>query len=261
MDLAITLIQSHIVWEEPEKNRKLFDAKIRAVTEPTHCIILPEMFTTGFTMKAAQFAEPPEGPTVQWMKEMAARCGCDLAGSLVIKEDEKFFNRLYWVKPDGRCFHYDKRHLFRMAKEDETYSPGHSLLTVEVAGWKVRPLICYDLRFPVWSRNRNHDYDLLIYVANWPERRVSHWRLLLQARAVENQAFVAGVNRIGKDGNGIAHTGDSLVVDPLGKIVLDMRGREATETVRLSRQTLENYRQKFPVWKDSDRFEIEGRKE
>ena len=255
-DLSVTLIQSRIIWEEPEKNRKLFQAKIRTITETTNCIILPEMFTTGFTMKAEQFAEPPEGATLEWMRETAAQVGRDLAGSFIVKENGRFFNRLYWVKPDGRYFYYDKRHLFRMAQEDRVYRSGASLLTVEVAGWKVRPLICYDLRFPVWSRNRNNEYDVLIYVANWPKRRISHWRLLLKARAVENQAFAIGVNRVGPDGNGIEHTGDSLAVDPLGNVLLDMRDREGAETVRLPRQMLENYRQKFPVWKDSDNFEI-----
>ena len=255
-DLSVALIQSRIIWEEPEKNRKLFQAKIRTISGATDCIILPEMFTTGFTMKAAQFAEPPEGATLEWMRQMAAQVGSDLAGSFIVKENGRFFNRLYWVKPDGRYFYYDKRHLFRMAQEDRVYRSGASLLTVEVAGWKVRPLICYDLRFPVWSRNRNNEYDLLIYVANWPQRRISHWRLLLKARAVENQAFAIGVNRVGPDGNGIEHTGDSLAVDPLGNVLLDMRDREGAETVRLPRQMLENYRQKFPVWKDCDNFEI-----
>ncbi len=256
-DLIVTLIQAPLAWQQPEKNRRYFEAKIRALSEPTHLIVLPEMFTTGFTMQAAELAEPPDGATLRWMREMAHLKNCAITGSLIIEEDGKFYNRLYWAQSNGMMLHYDKRHLFRMVGEDSVYTAGKQPLTVEVNGWRIRPLICYDLRFPVWARNVDLDYDVLIYIANWPERRITHWRLLLQARAVENQGYVVGVNRIGKDGNGVNHTGDSLAADALGNILCDLHNREGVETVRLSRQALEYFRDKFPAWKDADRFKIE----
>lgn len=256
-DLVVTIIQADLAWEDKAKNLSRFEAKLEALTNLSDVVILPEMFSNGFTMNARQLAETADGPGVQWLQKMAALYDVDLVGSLIIREQDKFFNRLFWAKPDGALFWYDKRHLFRMAGEQEVYSAGAERITVGLKGWKIRPLICYDLRFPVWSRNQGgNDYDLLVYIANWPTRRSLHWTTLLSARAIENQAYVVGVNRVGKDGNGIEHSGDSMVIDPAGQILAHLRGREGVHTQRLSRQMLDNYREKFPAWKDGDRFKI-----
>jgi omega-amidase len=256
-DLVVTIIQADLAWEDKAKNLSRFEAKLEALTELSDVVILPEMFSSGFTMNARQLAETADGSGVQWLQKMAALYNVDLVGSLIIREQDKFFNRLFWVKPDGALFRYDKRHLFRMAGEQEVYSAGTEHITVELKGWKIRPLICYDLRFPVWSRNQGGtDYDMLVYIANWPARRSQHWTTLLSARAIENQAYVVGVNRVGKDGNGIEHSGDSMVIDPAGQVLAHLRGREEVHTQRLSRQMLDHYRDKFPAWKDGDRFRI-----
>src|SRR5699024_11051193 len=189
------------------------------IREKTDLIVLPEMFSTGFTMNPETLAEEMNGPTMKWMLEQAQKFSCVVTGSLPIKEDGKFFNRLIWMRPDGSFEHYDKRHLFGLGKEDRVYSPGNKKLFVELNGWKICPVICYDLRFPVWLRNTNAEYDILLVVANWPEKRSSHWKALIPARAVENQAFVIGVNRVGHDGNEVYHAGDSMCIDPNGKTV------------------------------------------
>jgi len=250
------MVQTDLLWENPEKNRASFKRKISALKEDTDLILLPEMFTTGFSMNAEKFAERPEGPTLEWMQDLAAEYKTHVMGSWIVNSSGKFYNRLYSVSHDGSYSFYDKRHLFRMAGEDEIFSNDNKLLTAEIKSWKVRPLICYDLRFPVWSRCRNNDYDLLVFLANWPKRRIDHWKLLLQARAVENQAYAAGVNRIGIDGSGIEYPGCSMIFDPLGSTAADLRSREGMETARLSRSALDSFRSKFPVWKDSDDFEI-----
>jgi len=255
-DLKISLIQSDIFWEEPQKNKSQFEAKINTLADKTDLIILPEMFSTGFTMNVQQYAESMQGATVSWMKEMSIQSKTDIVGSVIIQEDGKYFNRLLWVKPDKQIFHYDKRHLFQMAGEDKNFSPGSERIIVELNGWKILPLICYDLRFPIWARNRRNEYDLLIYVANWPQRRITHWNLLLQTRAVENQCYVTGVNRIGKDGNEINHTGESTAVDYLGNPLSTITNKETTETITLSYSSLIHYRNKFPIWKDADDFHI-----
>jgi len=255
-DLKISLIQSDIFWEQPQKNRIQFKDKIQILTDKTDLIIFPEMFSTGFTMNVQKFAETMQGATVAWLVEMASVASADVIGSVIIKEDRNYFNRLIWAKPDGQVIHYDKRHLFQMAGEDKYFSPGSERLIVELNGWKILPLICYDLRFPVWARNRQNEFDMILYIANWPQRRIAHWNLLLQARAVENQCYVAGVNRIGKDGNGINHTGESAVVDYLGSPLSTVTHKETTETIKLSYSSLNHYRNKFPVWKDTDDFRI-----
>jgi len=255
-DLKVTIIQSDLVWENPEKNLQNFSSQIDAIKEQTDLIILPEMFATGFTMNAQKLAEENDGRTVQWMKSKATEKNADLIGSVIIKEDSGFYNRLFWVKSDGNVLKYDKRHLFRMADEHKIYKAGSTKLIADVKGWNVCPLICYDLRFPVWSRGESLNFDLLIYIANWPERRSSHWRLLLQARAIENQAYVAGVNRVGKDGLDINYRGDSAIIDPLGNIIKQEAEQEFIHTENLSAKRLQDYRKKFPVWMDSDSFKI-----
>ncbi len=255
-DLKVTIIQSDLFWESPEKNLNAFSEKIDTIDESTDLIVLPEMFTTAFTMNAQKLAETDKGRALEWMISKAKDKHADLIGSLIIKEEESYFNRLYWVKSDGKIEFYDKRHLFRMAGEHKIYSAGKNKLISTIKGWRILPLVCYDLRFPVWSRGQN-DFDMIIYIANWPGRRSSHWRLLLKARAVENQAYVIGVNRIGSDGLAIKYRGDSAIIDPLGNIIKQGAHKEFIHTETLSFKKLDEYRNKFPVWKDSDTFKIE----
>jgi len=261
-DLNITLIQADMVWEDKTANLRAFDEKLDQVPPSADIIILPEMFTTGFTMNAAPLAEKPGAETLEWMREKAAAGKVHLVGSFIVQTEQGYVNRLHWVKPDKSFEIYDKRHLFRMAGEHNIYVPGTKKRIVTVKGWKIAPFICYDLRFPVWSRVRNLEADLLIYIANWPERRVSHWNLLLQARAVENQTYVAGVNRVGRDGLDINYTGMSAVYDPLGRAVAGPHDNsEGVINATLNRAEMERYRTKFPAWKDADSFSIEERYE
>ena len=255
-DLTVTIIQADLVWENVSQNLSQFDAKIKSISEQTDLIILPEMFSTGFSMNAKQLAEEADGSTINWLREKSAKKKVDLAGSVIIKEHDSYFNRLYWAKPNGKLFFYDKRHLFRMAKEHEVYSAGNENIIVKLKGWRIRPFICYDLRFPVWSRNLDNQYDMAVYIANWPEKRAHHWRSLLLARAIENQAYVIGVNRVGKDGLGVSYSGDSMIIDPIGNILVHKRKSEAIHTEQLSYLTLENFHKKFPAWMDGDRFEV-----
>ncbi|HMT29477.1 MAG TPA: amidohydrolase [Bacteroidia bacterium] len=256
-DLKITLLQTTLFWEQAEANRNHFGKKLKDIRKnSTNLILLPEMFTTGFTMNAKGVAETMDGPSVTWMLEMAENKNAVVCGSLVIREKNKFYNRLVWAQPDGKTLHYDKRHLFRMAKEDKTYEQGKERLIVDLNGWNVCPLICYDLRFPVWSRSKG-DIDLLIYVANWPARRSFPWKQLLIARAIENQCYVAGLNRIGMDGNNILHSGDSIVLDPLAMVVSNIKpNKESSETYTLKYKQLEELRGSFPVMIDADKFKI-----
>lgn len=256
-DLTVTIIQADLAWENAAKNLSHFQAKIETIDRPTDLIVLPEMFTTGFSMNAARLAEAPDGASVLWLKNMAVKKQADVVASLIIQDQGKYFNRLFWIKPDGTEFFYDKRHLFRMAGEHEVYCAGAELLTVELKGWHIHPFICYDLRFPVWCRNRDKKYDAALFIANWPERRAHHWKTLLTARALENQCYVIGVNRIGTDGLGIKYSGDSLIIDPIGNVLAHERFLETVHSERLSRQTLDGYREKFPAWVDADRFTIE----
>ena len=256
LSLHVSLLQTDITWENPVKNLDRFSKIIGTLKNKSDLIVLPEMFNTGFTMNVKQYTEQMDGRTVDWMRQVAEQSKADVAGSLIIREGNSVFNRLVWVKPEGGVYHYDKRHLFRMAGEGESFSDGTERIIVEIQGWKVLPLVCYDLRFPVWARNNKNEYDLIIYAANWPERRIAHWDLLLQARAVENQCYVAAVNRIGKDGQGNNHTGNSAIYDFMGKQLTEISHSESIISSQLSYSTLTTYREKFPVWQDADSFQI-----
>ncbi len=251
-DLTLTLIQSELVWERPETNRRRFGERMQPLAGTTDLVVLPEMFTTGFTMNAEPLAETMDGPTLAWMQVLARQLTADVTGSLIIRERGRLYNRLLWVKPDGQCFIYDKKHLFRMSGEHKVYAAGQALLTVEVNGWQVRPFICYDLRFPLWCRNQNLAYDLALFVANWPAARALHWRTLLRARAIENLCYVAGVNRVGTDGNGRNYQGDATIIDPRGALLYHCEEQEDVFTATLSREELTAYREAFPAWKDAD---------
>ena len=251
-DLKVTIIQADLVWEHVEANLDGFDQKIEALKEDSHLIVLPEMFSTGFSMNAAKLAEDMNGSAVRWLQKTAGQRNIDVVGSIIVNDGGKFFNRLIWAKPGGALFVYDKRHLFRMAGEEKVYSAGQRNITVELLGWKIRPFICYDLRFPVWTRNVANQYDAAVFIANWPERRSEHWRLLLHARAIENQCYVIGVNRVGKDGNGHSYSGDSAIFDPWGRGLFHEQHKTCTHTAILSRDVLETCRKTFPVWMDAD---------
>jgi predicted amidohydrolase len=254
-NLRVTMIQADLAWQDPAVNRHRLAAHCRGLAGHTDLVVLPEMFTTGFSMDAATLAETMDGATVGWMREEAAATGCAITGSLIVRDGGRHYNRLVWAGSDGSLAHYDKRHLFRMAQEQEHFSSGSARTVVEIKGWRVCPLVCYDLRFPVWSRNRG-DYDVLLYVANWPSRRRAAWSALLRARAIENIAYVIGVNRVGKDGNGASYTGDSVALDFLGEALGGDRGGEFVETVVLDRESLAAFRRDFPVHLDADAFEL-----
>lgn len=252
-DLRVTLIQSELHWHDAAANRAQFAEKFRGLVGTTDLVLLPEMFTTGFTMDAPRYAEPMEGSSVEWMAQQARSIGAVVAGSVIIQAGDNYYNRLIWMPPDGNVQWYDKRHLFRMADEHHHYAAGEERLVVDLLGWRICPMVCYDLRFPVWSRNRN-DYDLLLYVANWPQRRSPHWRSLLMARAIENLCYVAAVNRVGSDGNAIEYSGDSTIVTPQGESLVTLANTEAVVTLTLSRDSLEHYRERFPAHLDADDF-------
>ncbi|HRZ76167.1 MAG TPA: amidohydrolase, partial [Bacteroidales bacterium] len=233
-DLRISLIQDELVWEDPAANRARFQAILESM-EDTDLVLLPEMFSTGFTVHPQRVAESMDGTTIQWLRRMARESGKAMAGSLIVKEGESYYNRLVFCHPDGALEHYDKRHLFRMGGEHLRFGMGNHNIMVNYRGWKIRPLICYDLRFPVWARNRysegNYDYDLLLYLANWPRARRHHWMTLLSARAIENQCYVAGLNRVGTDGAGVSYSGDSRVIGPGGEEIT-VAGEEAPCVLR-----------------------------
>jgi predicted amidohydrolase len=284
--LTITGIQTLLHWENPAANLDMLEEKIKIISYKTEVIILPEMFNTGFSMKPKELAETMDGETVKWMKRIAAEKKMILTGSLMIMENGNYFNRLIWMLPNGQYGYYDKRHLFAYAGEDEEFTPGTKRLIASVKGWRVHLLVCYDLRFPVWSRQAPPfreekgpgdetpplrkergsggeaisapEYDLLIYVANWPERRNHAWKTLLQARAIENQCYVSGVNRVGYDGNNIYHSGDSMVVDPMGEILYSKAHEEDIFTLTLQKDKLEDVRTRLPFWKDGDNFIIQA---
>lgn len=261
-DLKITIIQSDLHWENVDANLKMFSQKIASVKEASDLIVLPEMFSTGFTMNNKAVAETMKGKTVSWMRQMAKEKKCVVTGSAIIEEKKKYYNRLIWMLPNGKFKTYDKRHLFRYAGEEKYYAAGKKKLIAELNGWKICPLVCYDLRFPLWSRNRFNkkgegQYDLLLYVANWPERRSHPWKTLLMARAMENQAYVVGVNRVGNDGNAVYHSGDSAAINFKGEIISRTKAKEeSVETIVLSKKNLVEWRKIFPAWMDSDDFSI-----
>ncbi|GAB3100758.1 amidohydrolase [Aestuariicella hydrocarbonica] len=256
-DLRVSIIQQSLVWQDPPANRARFGELILGQAGATDLIVLPEMFTAGFSMDSQKVAEPATGETLAWMKEMAQSTGAVITGSYAVaaKDGGLPLNRLVWMRPDASYEIYDKRHLFRMAGEHKRYQAGEGRLTVELMGWRIRPLICYDLRFPVWCRNQE-DYDLLIFVANWPAARAYPWSQLLKARAIENLACVVGVNRVGEDGNGHAYSGDSVVLDAMGKPVVDPGSKAGVFTVTLSAEALNSFREKFPAHLDADGFQL-----
>lgn len=255
-DLRITLIQTSLHWENPAANRQMFSQHFDSVKEETDIIVLPEMFSTGFTMNTAA-AETMDGETVVWLKQEAGRKKCIITGSLLIHDSEKYFNRLFWMKPDGNFMTYDKRHLFRLSGEEKIFTAGTKKLIVELKGWKVCPMVCYDLRFPVWSRRTAKvDYDVLIYAANWPEKRITAWNQLLPARAIENQSYVIGVNRCGTDGNDAMHPGYSAAIDYAGKKINNNETGEFIETVSLSYAALQQHRNHFAFHLDADDFDL-----
>lgn len=251
-DLKVTLVQADLAWEDPAANRAYFDHALSAIEGGTDLAVLPEMFTTGFTMAGAQWAESMDDLSVSWLRDKAAGLKFDIAGSLIIRDGGHLFNRLVWATPGGRLYTYDKRHLFRMSGEHRVYGAGTEPLTVTIGSWRIRPFICYDLRFPIWTRNIDNEYDIALFVANWPAARAAHWSALLKARAIENQSYVIGVNRVGQDGNGHAYAGDSVALDPLGRALFQARDGETVHTVALDAAALETYRQQFPAWRDAD---------
>jgi predicted amidohydrolase len=273
--LTITIIQPHLVWENKKANLELLTEKIESIKEKTEVVILPEMFSTGFSMQPKLLAEGKDGETVEWMKKIAASKKIIVTGSVIIEDPStnaqdkpKYYNRLIWMLPNGEFGVYDKRHLFAFADEHKHYSAGNKRLIAQVKGWKINLQVCYDLRFPVWARQnpstnlspggeeQASEYDLLVYVANWPEKRSTAWKTLLQARAIENQCYVVGVNRVGDDGNNIHYAGDSMIIDPLGEILYHKTNEEDVFTYTLQKEKLNEVRERFPFWKDADPFII-----
>ncbi|ALJ05860.1 amidohydrolase [Pseudalgibacter alginicilyticus] len=252
--LKIALIQSDLVWENPELNRNSFSKKIKAITVDVDLIILPEMFTTGFTMNAKNVAETMQGETVSWMQDLAIKKKSAILGSVVITENGNFYNRLLFVSPKGTIEYYDKKHSFTLVGEEKIYTAGTQKNMIAYKGWKINPLICYDLRFPVWARN-TEDYDVLIYVANWPKPRISAWDTLLKARAIENMCYCIGVNRVGVDGVNSVYSGHSAVYDVLGNTMSSITpNKEQTEIIILEKRHIEAYRNKFKFLNDKDDF-------
>ena len=290
--LTITTIQSNLHWENKKANLQMFEEKIGQLQQRTEVVILPEMFSTGFSMQAKTLAEKMDGETIGWMKKLSAEKKIILTGSLIIEDEGNYYNRLVWMLPNGQYGYYDKRHLFAYGDEDQHYTPGSKRLIASVKGWKINLLVCYDLRFPVWARQKpaessladlvaseleardlplpasqepeliepakvlTPEYDVLVYVANWPERRSHAWKTLLQARAIENQCYVVGVNRVGSDGMGHHYSGDSMIVDAMGSVLYTKVHEEDIFTITLQKESLDETRNKLPFLKDADRFII-----
>jgi predicted amidohydrolase len=255
-NLNTAIIQADLAWENTEKNLNSFSEKINFIDKDVDLIVLPEMFSTGFSMNAENLAEPPQGPAFKWMQEIARKRNVAVTGSVIVKENNNFYNRLFFVFPDTTFKTYDKRHTFTLAREDQTYTAGNERLIVEYKGWKICPLICYDLRFPVWARN-TVDYDLLIYVANWPETRIHAWDILLQARAIENMSYCIGVNRTGSDGNKYQYNGHSAIYDCLGKpLFKNDREAEFTQVLSLEKSHVSETREKLKFLQDRDSFSL-----
>lgn len=252
--MNITLVQTSLFWQSPEKNFQQFEEKFKSLT-PTDLILLPEMFTTGFSMHPQGLATKPE-VLVNWLVDQAKITQAAICGSAMVEENGKFYNRLFFVTPQAEIHTYNKKHLFTLAGEEQVYTPGEKSILIEYRGWRIKPLVCYDLRFPVWSRN-TEDYDLLLYVANWPERRESAWMSLLKARAIENMSYVAGLNRVGPDGNDIMYSGRSVVHDPLGETLLDFEKYvEGVARLELDKKHLETLRSKLGFLRDRDQFTL-----
>jgi predicted amidohydrolase len=253
--MKVALIQSSLVWENPKANRNHFEEKINALTEQVDLIVLPEMFTTGFTMNPEAVAETMQGETIQWLLSLAKTKNSAITGSLIITENDNFYNRLVFIFSSGEIHFYDKRHLFTLAGEDKVYTSGKEKLVIEYKGWKICPLICYDLRFPVFARN-TEDYDVLIYVANWPKPRINAWDILLKARAVENMCYTIGVNRTGFDDSNFEHVGHSQVVDFLGNYILEPQETEGVFIIEVQKENLLETRNKLGFLNDRDSFEL-----
>lgn len=255
--MKTAIIQSSLFWENPKANRNHFEEKINALVEKVDLIVLPEMFSTGFTMNLEAVFETMEGETVLWLQSLAKAKKVAITGSLVVKENDNFYNRLVFVFPSGEMQIYDKRHLFTLAGEDKVYTAGNPKLIVDYLGWKICPLICYDLRFPVFARN-TEDYDLLLHVANWPKSRIQAWDILLKARSVENMCYAVGVNRVGSDNNNLEYDGHSQTVDFLGNYILEPQETEGVFIVELDKEKLLEARKKFGFLNDRDSFELKS---
>ncbi len=255
--LTIALVQADLVWENPTENLHRFQEKIMTISEAIDLVILPEMFTTGFTMNPKHVAETMDGKTVNWMLDMAKHKNCAITGSIIIKEDNQFFNRLLFVHPSGQIDFYDKKHTFTLAGEHKVFSAGNNKTTVMYKGWRICPLICYDLRFPVWARN-TEDYDLLFYVASWPKPRIEAWDTLLKARAIENMSYTIGVNRVGTDANGYEYNGNSAGYDMLGNcITKNNKGEEESLVIEIDKNEQNKVRDKFRFLEDRDYFKFQ----
>lgn len=256
--LRVALLQQPLLWREPQANRAAFESLLLPLAGKCDLVVLPETFTTGFSMQVQAIAEPAGGPTAQWLSGLALKLDTAITGSVITCEEGRYYNRLLWAAPAEPLMHYDKRHLFRMGREHEHFTAGRSAWSVAWRGFRICPLVCYDLRFPVFSRRRDElEYDLLLYVANWPAARADAWRQLLRARAIENQAYVIGVNRVGADGLGVAHAGDSAVIDFLGRTLAEAGDAACVLTAELARESLNAFRDKFPAHLDADRFTLE----
>jgi len=261
--LRVSLVQGATRWHDASANRDYYGTFARALKGQTDLIVLPETFTSGFTNETLHQAETMQGPSFAWLRQLAPEVGATITGSIVIREGDRCVNRLVWMRPDGSFELYDKRHLFRMAKEHERYAGGERRLIVELNGWRICPMVCYDLRFPVWIRNRHgksatdaFEYDLSIFVANWPSPRRQPWRTLLRARAIENLSYVVGLNRVGVDGNDLHYAGDSAVIDFVGEPLVELGSQEQSVTVTLDPAALAAHRERFPAWMDADDFEL-----
>ena len=256
-NLRVSMVQSHIIWEDRNENLGYYGELLRRISGKTDLAVLPETFSTGFTMNVEPLADEVDGITVNTIKKWAADYKMAVAGSFIAKDNGKYYNRAFFITPEGDSLFYDKRHLFQMGHEGQYFTAGDKRLVVSYRGWNICLLVCYDLRFPVWSRNVNNEYDLLIYCANWPEARKKVWKILLQARAIENMSYVCGVNPVGIDGKGFTYRGDSLIISPKGKKLADAgKRKEVTRTVSLSMDEVSELRSKFPAWKDADDFTI-----
>ncbi len=253
--LRVSIVQADLAWHDPAANRRQFSHRISELSGTTDLVVLPEMFTTGFSMDAPALAEGVDGPSIDWLREQANRIGSAICGSLIVETDEGYVNRFVFAHPDGQLQSYDKRHLFRLASEHEHYVAGNERLVIDYQSFRLCPQVCYDLRFPVWSRNRG-DYDVLLYVANWPSPRHFAWETLVRARAIENLSFVAAVNRSGQDGNGHSYSGGSAIVDYLGATLADLGDQQGVATATLSLDDLKRFRERFAFHVDADEFEL-----
>jgi omega-amidase len=254
--LNIAILQLDIAWEQPEKNRSKIEKKLNGFSSLIDILVLPEMFTTGFTMNSSKMSENMNGTTISWMKNISKKYNTAIVGSIIVSEKSKYFNRLIWVQPNGTLTAYDKRHLFGMAKENKFFEAGSKKIIIDYKGWKICPLVCYDLRFPVWSRNKEN-FDVLIYVANWPEKRINAWDTLLKARAIENQVYAVGVNRVGKDPKDNNYSGSSAIIDPLGNyLIKPLKKKQKLKVYKLESSKLTVIRKNLPFLKDMDDFKI-----